>query len=247
MNQGAFTEDVVEQAALAWFENLGYGLIHGPDIAPEGKAQERASYADVILEEKLRSVLATINPNIPADVLDDVYRKVSSSSAPDLIEDNKNFHRMLVDGVDVEYSRNDGSIAGDKVWLIDFENAEKNTFSAINQFTVFENKHNRRPDIVVFVNGIPFAVVELKNAVNENTTIGHAYNQLQTYKKEIPSLFRTNALLVISDGIRARAGSLTANKERFMPWRTVDGVSIAPKGSAELETLLKGVFEKNIF
>lgn len=246
MSQGVFTEDVVEQAALAWFENLGYELIHGPDIAPGGENQLRASYSDIILDEKLRSALVTINPHIPSDVIDEVYRKISASTSPDLFEDNRIFHRMLVSGVDVEYTKSDGSITGDKVWLIDFENPSKNSFSAINQFTVIENRQNRRPDIVVCVNGIPLVIVELKNAVNENTTNHHAYNQLQTYKKEIPSLFRTNAVLVISDGIEARVGSLTANKERFMPWRTIDGINIAPKGSAELETLLKGLFEKSV-
>ncbi len=246
MSQGVFTEDVVEQAALAWFESLGYELVHGPDIAPGGDNQLRTSYSDIILDEKLRSALVAINPHIPSDVIDEVYRKVSTSASPDLYEDNRIFHRMLVNGVDVEYTKADGSITGDKVWLIDFDNPSKNSFSAINQFTVIENRQNRRPDIVVCVNGIPLAIVELKNAVNENTTNHHAYNQLQTYKKEIPSLFRTNAVLVISDGIEARVGSLTANKERFMPWRTIDGANIAPKGSAELETLLKGLFDKSV-
>ena len=190
--------------------------------------------------------LATINPKITAETLKEVCRKVISARVPDLFEDNLLFHRMLVDGVDVEYTREDGSVAGEKVLLIDFENIHNNTFAAVNQFTIIENKRNRRPDIIIFVNGIPLAVVELKNAVNENATLTHAYNQLQTYKKEIPSLFRTNALLVISDGIEAKVGSLTANKERYMPWRTVDGKSIAPKGSAELETLLKGLFRHDV-
>jgi len=247
MSHDVFTEDVVEQAALAWFENLGYELIHGPDIAPGGENQLRANYSDIILDETLRAAIAEINPQIPTDVIDEVYRKVSASASPDLLEDNRIFHRMLVNGVDVEYAKPDGSITGDKVWLIDFSDPDNNTFFAINQFTVVENQQNRRPDIVVFVNGIPLAVVELKNAVNENTTTHHAFNQLQTYKREIPSLFRTNAALVISDGIEARVGSLTANKERFMPWRTVDGVNIAPKNSAELETLLKGFFDQRVF
>lgn len=246
MSHAIFTEDVVEQAALAWFENLGYELVYGPDIAPDGENQQRASYSDIILDQKLRSALAAINPSIPADVIDEVYRKVSASASPDIFEDNKIFHRMLVNGVEVEYAKPDGNITGDKVWLIDFDNPQNNDFCAVNQLTVVENRQKRRPDIVVFVNGLPLAIVELKNAVNENTTNTHAYNQLQTYKKDIPVLFRTNAVLVISDGIEARVGSLTANKERFMPWRTIDGETIAPKGSAELETLLKGLFEKEV-
>ncbi|MCY4184737.1 MAG: type I restriction endonuclease subunit R [Rhodobacteraceae bacterium] len=246
MSQVIFTEDIVEQAALAWFESLGYKLLHGPDIAPGGSIQLRTSYSEIILEEKLRSALTEINPHIPSDVIEEVYRKVSTSASPDLYEDNQIFHEMLVNGVAVEFTKPDGKITGDIVWLIDFKNPTHNNFYAIKQFTVVENQQNRRPDIVVCANGIPLAIVELKNAVNENTTNHHAYNQLQTYKKEIPSLFRTNAVLVISDGIEARVGSLTASKERFMPWRTIDGINIEPKGSAELETLLKGLFEKSV-
>lgn len=246
MNHGRFSEDIVEQATLAWLESLDYELIQGADIAPDNPNPERRGYSDVILEERLFSSLITINPKFSAEILKDVCRKIINSRAPDLVEDNSLFHRMLVDGVDIEYTRDDGSIAGDKAYLIDFENISNNSFIAVNQFTVVENKRNRRSDIVIFINGIPLAVIELKNAVNENTTLSHAYNQLQTYKKDIPSLFRTNSLLVISDGIEAKVGSLTANKERFMPWRTIDGKTIAPKGTAELETLLKGLFRHDV-
>lgn len=246
MSHGRFSEDIVEQATLAWLESLDYELIQGADIAPDSPNQERKNYSDIILEERLLASLTTINPKLSEEILKDVCRKIITSRASDLIEDNYLFHRMLVDGVDIEYTRDDGSIAGDKAYLTDFENIANNSFIAINQFTVVENKRNRRPDIVIFINGIPLAVIELKNAVNENTTLTHAYNQLQTYKKDIPSLFRTNSLLVISDGIEAKVGSLTANKERFMPWRTIDGKSIAPKGTAELETLLKGLFRHDI-
>jgi type I restriction enzyme, R subunit len=237
-----FNEDIVEQAALEWLQELGYSYIYGstlPRINPLTGAED---YSQVVLEDELRSALARINPKIPNEALDDAFRKATRSAAPEMIEDNRLFHRLLVDGVDVEYTRPDGSIAGDKVWLVDFDNPKANSFMAVNQFTIIENKHTRRPDIIIFVNGLPLAVIELKNAANENTTIVSAYNQLQTYKKEIPSLFRANALLVVSDGIEARVGSLTANRERYSPWRTIDGVSIAPKGAAELETLIKGVF-----
>lgn len=246
MNYGKLSEDVVEQATLAWLESLDYELIQGADIAPDSPNQERKNYSDIILEERLLASLTTINPKLSAEILKDVCRKIITSRASDLIEDNYLFHRMLVDGVDIEYTRDDGSIAGDKAYLIDYENIANNSFIAVNQFTVVENKRNRRPDIIIFINGIPLAVIELKNAVNENTTLTHAYNQLQTYKKDIPSLFRTNSLLVISDGIEAKVGSLTANKERFMPWRTIDGKTIAPKGIAELETLLKGLFRHDV-
>ena len=242
-----FIENDVENAALTWLERLGYGIFYGPDIGPGSGNQLRANYSSTILEEKLLSALAAINPHIPADVIDEVYRKVSASASPNIFEDNRIFHRMLVNGIDVEYTKSDGRITGDKVWLIDFDDPSKNSFNAINQFTVIENRQTRRPDIVIFVNGIPLVIIELKNPVKENSTTHHAYNQLQTYKREIPSLFRTNGFLVISDGTKARIGSLTANEERFMPWRTIDGVNIAPKGSPELETLLRGIFEHRVF
>lgn len=242
-----FMEQTVEDAAIEWLKEIGYSYSVGGFLPRTASGDVDDQLGQVFLEPQLREALARINPSIPSDALDDAFRKATRSAAPELIEDNRHFHRLLVDGVDVEYTRADGSIAGDKVWLVDFTNPANNNFLAVNQFTVVENKHNRRPDIVLFVNGLPLSVVELKNAVNENTTVGGAYNQLQTYKREIPSLFRTNALLVISDGIEARAGSLTADKERFAPWRTIDGVAIAPKGSAELETLIKGVFTPAIF
>ena len=247
MSQSIIVEDTVEQIALAWFESLEYEVVHGADLAPGTINQQRTSCSDVFLEQKLRAALVTINPQIPADAIDEAYRKISASASADLFESNRMFHRMLVEGIDVEYTKSDGSITRDKVWLIDFEMPANNRFLAVNQFTVIENKRNRRPDIVIFVNGMPLAVIELKNAVNEHTTIHQAYNQLQTYKKDIPSLFRANAVLVVSDGIEARVGSLTANKERFLPWRTIDGEQTAPKGSAELETLIKGLFDKAIF
>ncbi len=243
-----FNENIVELAAFEWLGELGYTLIHGPDIAPGEVGAERNDYHQVILEQRLRDAIAALNPNIPSYAQDDAYRKIIRSSSPNLYEDNRLFHKLLVEGVEVEYKRADGSIVGDVVRLADFENGQwdNNDWLAVNQFTIIENKHNRRPDIIIFINGLPIAVIELKNAVNENTTLTGAFNQLQTYKNEISSLFRTNALLVISDGIEARVGSITANQERYMPWRTVDGISNAPKGSAELETLLKGVFAKNV-
>ena len=237
-------ESLVEDATLAWFEDMGYAVLHGPDIAPGEPNAERDTYADVVLAARLRSALATINPAVPASVLDEVLRKVMRTETPSLVENNRRFHKLLTDGVDVEYRRPDGSIAGDKVWLIDFEHPDRNDWLVVNQFTVIENKHNRRADIVVFVNGLPLAVVELKNAGDENATIRGAFNQLQTYKHDIPSLFSFNEMLVISDGLEARVGTLTADWERFMPWRTIDGESVAPKGVLELEVLVKGIFAR---
>lgn len=238
-----FAESHVEEAALEWLSDLGYTVAAGPELAPDGKAPERLSYGDVILAGRLRSALERLNPHLPADTLEEIFRKVQQTETPSLIEENRRLHRMMVDGADIEVQREDGSIAGDKAWLIDFDDPGKNDWLAVNQFTVIEHQANRRPDIVLFINGLPLGVIELKNPGDENATLEGAFNQLQTYKSQIPSLFRTNAVLVTSDGLQARIGSLTADLERFMPWRTVDGSEIAPKGSPEMGTLIEGVFE----
>jgi type I restriction enzyme, R subunit len=223
---------------------LGYAVATGPDIAPEGANAERATFADVVLVGRLRAALGKINPTIPADAIEEAVRKVTHADTPSLIENNRRIHRLLTEGVDVEYSRPDGSVAGDKVWLIDFARPEDNDFLAVNQFTVVEDRHTRRLDVVVFVNGLPLAVLELKNPMNENATIESAFKQLQTYKAELPSLFGTNVLLVVSDGEKARVGTLTADWERFMPWRTIDGQEVAVKGLPELAVLVKGIFAR---
>ena len=242
-----FTESEVEDAALEWLAGLGYAVLHGPDIGPEGAAPERGSYDEVLLTGRLRGALARLNPHLPAETLEDVLGKVRQTKTPSLIEENRRLHRYLVEGLPIEVAREDGSIGGDSAHLIDFDDIEANDWLAVNQFTVIEHEHNRRPDVVLFVNGLPLAVIELKNPGDENATLEGAFNQLQTYKNEICSLFRTNAVLMTSDGLQARLGSLTANLERFMPWRTVDGSAISPKGTPELETAIKGVFEKNRF
>jgi type I restriction enzyme R subunit len=240
------TESTVEAANLSWFAALGYSILYGPHIAPGEPASERASFGDVLLLDRLRSALARINPTIPFDALDQAVRKLTHPDAPSLVENNHRFHSILRDGLDVEYARPDGSIAGDQVWLIDFANPFNNDWVAVNQFTVIE-QDNRRPDVVVFVNGLPLAVIELKDPTDPNATIRHAFHQFQTYKTRIPSLFTTNELLVISDGIQARVGTLTSDWERFMPWRTIDGTDLAPKGSLELHTLTHGIFEQSRF
>ena len=242
-----FTEDEVEGAALEWFAGLGYGVLHGPDIGPEGSAPERGSYGEVLLAERLRNALARLNPHLRVATLDEVLRKVQQTESPSLVEENRRLHRHLVEGVSIEVAREDGSIGGEVARLIDFDDVNANDWLAVNQFTVIEQERNRRPDVVLFVNGMPLAVIELKNPGDESATLEGAFNQLQTYKGEIPSLFRTNAALVTSDGVRARLGSLTANSERFMPWRTVDGSTVSEKGTPELETVIRGVFEKNRF
>ena len=238
-----FAESVVEDAALEWLGAIGYAVAHGPDIAPDSSSPERRSYSDVVLVERLRLALTNINPTIPSDAIEDAIRKLLRAESPSLVENNERFHRLACDGVDVEYRRPDGSVKGDKVHLFDFEQPENNDWLAVNQFTVQEPRGTaRRPDIVVFVNGIPLAVIELKNPADEDATIWTAFNQLQTYKAEIPSLFTYNELLIVSDGLEARVGSLTADKDRFMPWRTIDGETVAPATQPQLEVLLKGVF-----
>jgi len=234
----------VEKAALDWLEGLGYEVLYGPAISPDGPHPERASYGDVLLMDRFREALRKLNPHLPAETLEEVLRKVRQTEKPSLAEENRRLHRILVEGLDVEITREDGCIGGDKAWLIDFDNPDNNDWLALNQYTVIEHQNNRRPDVVLFINGLPLGVLELKNPGDESATLEMAFNQLQTYKEQIPSLFRTNAVLVTSDGVQARIGSLTADVERFMPWRTVAGVEIAPKGRPELGTLVAGVFEK---
>ena len=242
-----FSESHVEEAALEWLAGLGYAVLYGPDISPDGSMPERGSYDRVLLTVRLREALARLNPHLPAETLEEVLRKLQQTETPSLIEENRRLHRYLIEGVPVEVAREDGSIGGDVAWLIDFGDMDGNDWLAVNQYTVIEGQQNRRPDVVLYLNGLPLAVIELKNPGDENATLDGAFNQLQTYKDQIPSLFRTNAMLVTSDGLHARLGSLTANLERFMPWRTVDGSAVAPKGAPELGTVIKGVFEKARF
>ena len=237
-------ESTVEAAMIAWLGELGYGVAYGPDVEPEKLAAERDAFTEVVLSRRLRAALERINPGLPASALDDALKKVLVTQSPSLVENNHRFHRLLVEGVDVEYTRPDGSIAGDKAWLVDFDDVDANDWLAINQFTVVEGKVNKRPDMVVFVNGLPLAVIELKNPADEKATVKKAFNQLQTYKRQISCLFTYNELLVASDGLEARHGTLTAPWERFMPWRTVDGTAIAEKGTPELATLVRGIFDK---
>jgi type I restriction enzyme R subunit len=245
----AISESVIEAAALAWLEALGYAVKHGPEIAAGGPAAERSdpNYRDVILEGWLRQALARLNPALPMEALEDAFRKLTHLSAPSLLERNRAAHRMLVDGVPVEYRRPDGSIAGDQARLIDFDDLDNNDWLVVHQFTVAEGQHVRRPDVVLFVNGLPLAVIELKNATDENATVWSAWQQLQTYQAQIPSLFTTNAVLVVSDGMEARIGTLGAGKEWFKPWRTISGESDAPATLSQLEVLLRGVFDRRRF
>jgi len=262
VTEGSFTESVVEQAALAWLESAGWQIAHGPDIAPLPDRQEgdtpgaeRASYAEVVLERRLRDALARLNPELPAEALEEAYRKLTrvdlpagQAGGPDLVARNRTFHRLLVDGVTIEYRDADGAIRGAQARALDFDVVSANDWLAVNQFTVTDlpagqagNKHTRRPDVVLFVNGLPLAVLELKNAASEDATIWTAFQQVQTYKNEIPALFATNAVLVVSDGVEARAGTLTAGREWFKPWRTVSGEALADEHMPQLQVVAEGL------
>src|SRR5439155_13984804 len=199
----SFTESTVEDATLSWFGELQYSVLHGPEIAPGELAAERAGFGETILTERSRTVLRKLNPTSPQDALDEAFRKVAVPQHPSLIANNRAFHRMLVDGIAIECRRRDDSIGAELVRLIDFDDAETNDWLAVNQFTVIEGQHNRRPDVVVFVNGLPLGLIELKNAADEQADIWTAFNQIQTYKAQITSMFVHNAVVVISDGLEA--------------------------------------------
>jgi type I restriction enzyme R subunit len=244
-----FTESIVEDAALAWLGTLRYAVLHGPAIATGEPGAERsdANYRDVVLQGRLRQALVRLNPDLSAEALEDAYRKLTRADAPSLLGRNRGVHRMLVDGVTVEYRRADGSIAGAQARVLDFDTPDNNDWLAVNQFTVTEGQHTRRPDVVLFVNGLALAVIELKNPADESATIWSAFQQLQTYQAQIPALFATNVALVASDGVQARIGALGAGREWFKPWRTITGREDAAANLAELQVVLEGVFEKRRF
>jgi type I restriction enzyme R subunit len=247
MPRAGIVESTVESAALAWLSELGWQVKHGPEIAPDRLFAERQDYGQVVLEQRLRDALARLNPDLPPEALRDALRKLVNPPGATLEQRNRALHRMLVDGVTVEYRRPDGAIAGAQVRILDFDDPDNNDWLAVNQYTVVENRHTRRPDVVLFVNGLPLAVIELKNPADEQATIWTAYQQLQTYKREIPSLFVYNEALVVSDGLEARIGTLTADRDRFMPWRTITGEAIALPELPQLEVLVRGVFEPKRF
>ncbi len=239
-----FHESVVEEAALVYFRELGFQTKFGPDIAPDGKEKERENWNDVVLVGRLKAAIDRINPHLTADAREDAFRKALRADSPNLLLSNRRFQDFLANGIDVETRRTEGRIAGDKAWLVDFEGPENNDWLAVNQVAIIENGHSRRPDLIVFLNGLPIATFEFKNPADEQATIWSAYEQLRTYEAEIARLFQFNELLVVSDGTEARIGCLTSHRERFLPWRTVEGKDIAPKGNLELETLIRGVFDK---
>ena len=241
------TEADVEQAALAWLTDLGWQVSRGADVAPDALGAERDEYGNVVLERRLRDALAELNPSLPASALDDAFRKLTRPEGATLEARNRAFHRMLVDGVTVEYRAGDGRISGAQVQVIDFDNPANNDWLAVNQFTVTENRNARRPDVVLFVNGLPLGVIELKNPADEDATIWTAWQQLQTYKAELPTLFSMNEALMVSDGTEARIGTLTSGREWFKPWRTITGEGSADPHLTELQVMLEGVFEPSRF
>jgi len=242
-----FTESVVEQAALTWLQAIGWEISHGLDIAPDMPAAERANYGEVVLGTRLRDALARLNPTLPVEALEDAYRKLTRQEGADLIQRNRALHRLLVNGVTVEYRTSAGEVRGAQARVIDFDDPGNNDWVAVNQFAVVENKHNRRPDIVLFINGLPLGVLELKNAADEDATVWSAFQQLQTYKAQIPSLFNSNAVLVASDGVEARIGTLSGGREWFKPWRTTSGERLADAHMPELQVMIEGVFEPSRF
>ena len=239
----AVSESDVEELMLEILQKMGYEIIRGSneDYLPGGSSEVRKSFSEIVLIDRLKQSLERINKRLPADIIDQAIKQIMRSTTTKLLVENENFHKMLVDGIDIAINKS-GEERYEKVWLFDFKNPKNNEFVAANQFTIIENNIERRPDIILFVNGFPLVLVELKNIANENATIFDAYNQFQTYRDELPSLFKFNEILVLSDGIKARAGTLTSEFERFMQWKTIGGEKL--NKAIEIEVLTKGMFEK---
>lgn len=237
------TENEIEEFAIELLEKQGFQYLYGPDIAPDSDTPMRTGFDDVLIAQKLREAIDRLNPSIPAAAREDAYKQVLRIHSPEMIDGNETFHKILTEGVSVSYQK-DGGTRGDLVWLIDFDNIENNEFHVVNQFTIIENERNKRPDVILFINGLPLVVMELKNPGGENATVGSAYKQMQTYKSTIPSLFTYNAVCVISDGLEARAGSLTAGLTRYMAWKSADGKMEASRLIGQLETLITGMLNR---
>jgi type I restriction enzyme R subunit len=238
------SEDHIEQILIQELAELGYSYLHGGVISPDGLYAER-TFQEVVLKERLREAIAKFNPSIPYEAQEDALKKVLRADSPELVMNNYTFHKYLTEGVEIEYRKGD-RIVGDKVWLVDFSNVEANEFLAVNQFTIIESNQNKRPDLILFVNGLPLVVIEIKNATDEKADLQAAFNQLQTYKKAIPSLFQYNSLLIATDGWDALYGSLTAPKQFFLPWKSIDGRIIADPDIPQMEVMAKGLLNKEV-
>jgi type I restriction enzyme R subunit len=243
-------EDQLEHLCLDWFHDGGWEVLHGPDIAPDGATPLRSDFVSVVLSTHLRAAFEQVNQHIPSEHIERCYEQMISvvlkPESLDLITNNRAFHRLLLGGVPVEYKNEYGDAVSDHVFLVDFENLKNNKFAVVNQFTITGSKQPRRPDVICFINGLPVAVLELKSPSDENTDIWDAFNQIQTYKSEIPDLFMFNEAVVVSDGYTARVGSLTANQERFMPWRTISNENDKPLLEWQLETMVRGFFDREL-
>lgn len=237
------TENQIELLTIERLESLGYKYLYGPDIAPDGDNPERDSYEHVLLLNRLKRSVKSINPSIPHDAQQEAIKEIQRLNSPEIIVNNENFHRFLTEGIPVS-KRVDGDDRGDRVWLIDFKNPQNNEFVVVNQFTIIENGVNKRPDVILFINGIPLVVIELKNAADENATLQSAFKQVETYKAVIPGLFTHNVFNIISDGLEAKAGSLSAGYSRYMAWKTADGHTEASHLVSQLETLIQGMLSK---
>lgn len=243
MRSPKITESVIEKFTIELLEKSGYQYLDGPSIAPDSDTPERGSFEEVLLLDRLREAAGRINPSVSPAAIEDALHQLRRITSPELIGSNEAFHRMLTQGITVTFQK-DGQSRGDLAWLLDFIHPENNDFLVVNQFTVIENNINKRPDIILFVNGLPLVVIELKNPADENATINSAFKQLQTYKKVIPSLFTYNGVLIISDGLEARAGSISSGLSRFMAWKTSDGKVESSPLIGQLETLVKGMLNK---
>ena len=243
MKMSRITEHSIEEFAIELLDKLGYEYIYAPNIAPDGETPERETYEQVLLVERLQNAVKRINKSIPAAAQAEAIKEIQRIASPELLANNEAFHRLLTEGIPVS-KRVDGDDRGDRVWLIDFKNPYNNDFVVANQFTVVENNNNKRPDVILFVNGIPLVVIELKNAADENATIHSAFKQIETYKTIIPTLFTYNGFVVISDGLEAKAGSISAGFSRFMAWKSADGKAEASHLVSQLETLILGMLNK---
>jgi type I restriction enzyme, R subunit len=236
------TEEDLEKECLDLFSGLGYCRVYGPDIS-EGSVAEERKYGEVVLVGRLRDALRRINKTIPDMAIEEAVKKVLRTESQDLVANNQLFHRLVTNGINVECKRADGSVKDELVWLFDFQHKENNEFLAVNQFTIIEERNNRRPDIILFVNGLPLVLIELKNPADENATVWSAFTQFETYRQQIPSIFRYNEILLISDGLQAKAGTLSLNKERFTPWKTINNQK-APSNVPEIDVLINGMLNK---
>lgn len=237
------TENTIESFAIDLFETLGYAFLYGPEVAPDGERPERENFEQVLLLDRLVKAVRRINPDLPPNTQAEAIKEIQRISSPDLLTNNETFHRFLTEGIPVS-KWVDGDDRGDRVWLIDFKHPQQNEFVVANQFTIVENGNNKRPDILLFVNGIPLVVIELKNAADENTTVHSAFKQVETYKAIIPSLFTYNGFVVISDGLEAKAGTISAGFSRYMAWKSADGKAEASHLVSQLETLIQGMLNK---